>query len=322
MGLRIKVSGGAVRVDAFLAGELADVSRTRIQKLIVDGCVSVNGTVVVKKNSVLEAGDEVSVDDTLMRPVDGVPPVAQDIPLDVLYEDEYLAVINKPAGLVVHPGNGNADGTVVNALLYRFGSHVSSGSDIFRPGIIHRLDKDTSGALMVAKTDAAHAKLAELFSARTIGKTYTGFCVGGRPKDREVIELPLARHHHNPTMRAVNKNHGAPAVTEYELKSYRDGISLMQFMLHTGRTHQIRVHCAYMGFPIVNDNMYGGSQEKVLKIAPMERPFAYSVFKCFTRQALHAQSLSFTHPFTQEKLVISAPYPCDFCDALDIMRQS
>jgi 23S rRNA pseudouridine1911/1915/1917 synthase len=315
--MRLTVNTNQPRLDAFLAEALAGVSRSRVQKFIADGRVSVNGRPAVRKNLILQAGDEVFVDDASVQPPDPVP-VAQDIPLDVLYEDEFFAVINKPAGLVVHPGSGNADGTVVNALLYRFGSRVSSGSDVCRPGIVHRLDKDTSGALMAAKTDAAHAALAQLFSSRTIKKVYTGFCAGARPLDHEVIDLPLAMSRRDPTRRAVDTHRGAPAVTEYSLKAYRCGIALMEFILHTGRTHQIRVHCGHRGFPIVKDNLYGGSRDRVLKVSPMERPFAYSIFKCFERHALHALSLSFVHPFTNENMEISAPYPDDFRGALDI----
>jgi len=305
------VDNGGVRLDVFLADVMADVSRARVQKIIADGGVSVNGKAAVKKNAALETGDTVTVNDALTQQRESLL-TAQDIPLDVLYEDEFFAVINKPAGMVVHPGNGNADGTVVNALLHRFGSGVSSGSGADRPGIVHRLDKDTSGALLIAKTDAAHSALAELFSSRTIKKVYTGFCVGNRPLEHEVIDLPLARSRRDPTKRAVGARGGSQAVTEYTLKAYNCGISLMEFILHTGRTHQIRVHCAHKGFPIVRDNLYGGSQERVLKIPPMERPFAHKIFKCFNRQALHARSLSFNHPFTKESFVITAPYPPDF----------
>jgi len=294
---------------------MADVSRARIQRVIADGGVSVNGKAIVKKNVVLETGDTITIDDILTQPQNSLP-AAQDIPLDVLYEDEFFAVINKPAGLVVHPGNGNADGTVVNALLYRFGPGVSGGSDANRPGIVHRLDKDTSGALMIAKTDAAHAALAELFSSRTIKKVYTGFCIGARPLEHEIIDLPLARSRRDPMKRTVDARHGSPAVTEYSLKNFCCGISLMEFILHTGRTHQIRVHCGHKGFPIVHDNLYGGSRDKTIKIPPMERPFAHKIFKCFDRQALHARSLSFKHPFTKEDFEITAPYPPDFESAL------
>jgi 23S rRNA pseudouridine1911/1915/1917 synthase len=317
-----KYCAAPARLDVFLVEALADVSRSRVQKLIAGGCVSVNGKIVLKKNVVLEADDEISVDTALIPPPsDAVVPQAQDIPLDVLYEDEFLAVINKPAGLVVHPGNGNADGTVVNALLHKFGSNVSSGSGVCRPGIVHRLDKDTSGALMVAKTDAAHAALAGLFSSRTIKKVYAGFCAGARPPEHEVIDLPLARSRRDPTKRSVDTRHGAAAVTECRLEDYRDGIALVEFILHTGRTHQIRVHCSHKGFPIVQDNLYGGSRDKVQTIPPMERPFAYAVFKCFNRHALHAKSLTFAHPFTNENIEISAPYPDDFCNALTVMNR-
>jgi len=320
MGLNFNVSAAAVRVDIFLAEVLTGVSRSRVQRIIADGQVSVNGKVIIKKNTLLEVGDEVIVDDVqIPPPVDTVVPAAQDIPLDVIYEDEFLAVINKPAGLVVHPGSGNADGTVVNALLHRFGPRVSSGSGVCRPGIVHRLDKGTSGALMIAKTDAAHTALAGLFSSRSIKKVYTGFCVGARPSEHEIIDLPLAMSRRDPTMRAVDTRRGVQAVTEYRLKSYRSGIALIEFILHTGRTHQIRVHCSHKGFPIVRDDLYGGFQDKVLKVAPMERPFAYSIFKCFGRHALHALSLSFAHPFTNENVEVSAPYPDDFCAALGIM---
>jgi len=311
------VDNRGIRLDVFLADMMVDVSRARIQRVIADGGALLNGKVVNKKNVVLEIGDTITVDDVLTRPQESLP-AAQDIPLDVLFEDEFFAVINKPAGLVVHPGNGNADGTVVNALLHRFGGGVSIGSGVDRPGIVHRLDKDTSGALIIAKTDAAHAALAELFSSRTIKKVYTGFCVGVRPIEHEVIDLPLARSRRDPMRRAVDSQRGSPAVTEYSLKAYNCGISLMEFILHTGRTHQIRVHCAHKGFPIVRDNLYGGSQEKVLKIPPMERPFAHKIFKCFYRQALHARSLNFNHPFTKEDFEITAPYPPDFDSALGV----
>jgi len=306
-------------LDVFLADAMAEVSRARVQKIIAEGYATVNGKKILKKNHILEIGDTVRLEEAILQKRDS-PPTAQDIPLDVLYEDEFFAVINKPAGLVVHPGNGNADGTVVNALLHRFGGGVSSGSDASRPGIVHRLDKDTTGALMIAKTDAAHAALAELFASRTIKKTYAGFCVGTRPADTEVIDLPLSRSRRDPAKRTVDRQ-GSPAVTEYTLKGYNCGISLMEFILHTGRTHQIRVHCSHKGFPIVMDSLYGGLRDKILKIPPMERPFAHKIFKCFNRQALHARSLGFKNPFTKEDFEITAPYPADFESAFEAFGQ-
>lgn len=305
-----------LRLDQFLSSVLQDVSRARIQKIIADGLVSVNGNRAVKKNMTLRAGDSVSADETSVRPPECTPQ-AQDIALDVIYEDEFFACINKPAGLVVHPGNGNADGTVANALLHRFGS-VSDGFNSGRPGIVHRLDKDTSGVLIIAKTNSAHSALAALFSSRKIVKKYTGICIGVRPLEHELLELPLARSRREPLKRTVDGS-GKSAVTEYWLREFKNGISLMDFILHTGRTHQIRVHCSYKGFPIVQDGLYGGLQERVLKIAPLERPFAYSVMKCFTRHALHALSAEFVHPFTNEQFTVTAPYPHDFCRAFHII---
>jgi 23S rRNA pseudouridine1911/1915/1917 synthase len=309
------------RLDVFLADVLGGPSRSSVQRIIAGGGVSVNGETVVKKNTDIAAGDFVTVCEAALahaRPYYNVAPLPQNIPLDILFEDSHIAVINKPAGLVVHPGRGNADGTVVNALLHRFGANVSSGSESYRPGIVHRLDKDTSGALIVAKTDAAHAAFAELFVSRAINKTYAGFCVGARPLKHEVIDLPLAAGRRERVRRVVDERNGKPAVTEYGLKDYICGIALMEFILHTGRTHQIRVHCSHKGFPIVGDGLYGGAREAVLKIPSMERPFAYSIFKCFDRQALHALSLSFVHPLTQESIHVTAPYPDDFTKALTI----
>ena len=305
-----------LRLDQFLSGVLQDVSRSRLQKIIADGRVSLNGNPAVKKNIVLKAGDSVSIDEVSVRPPEPTPQ-AQDIALDVIYEDEFFACINKPAGLVVHPGNGNADGTVVNALLHRYET-VSDGFNSERPGIVHRLDKDTTGVLIVAKTNNAHSALAALFSDRKIVKKYTGICVGNRPHEYELVELPLARSRREPVKRAVDNN-GSMAITEYWLREFKNGISLMDFTLHTGRTHQIRVHCSHKGFPIIQDGLYGGLQDRVLKIAPLERPFAYSIMKCFTRHALHARSVEFLHPFTNQQISVTAPYPQDFCDAFDII---
>jgi 23S rRNA pseudouridine1911/1915/1917 synthase len=308
-----------LRLDQFLSSVLQDVSRSRIQKVIADGLVSVNGNHTAKKNIVLRALDSVNIDEVSARPPESIPQ-AQDIALDVIYEDEFFACINKPAGLVVHPGNGNADGTVVNALLHRFGS-VSDGFNSGRPGIVHRLDKDTSGVLITAKTNSAHSALAALFSSRKIVKKYTGICVGGRPLEHELVELPLARSRREPLKRAVDNN-GSMAVTEYWLREFRNGISLVDFTLHTGRTHQIRVHCSHKGFPIVQDGLYGGLQDRVLRIAPLERPFAYSMMKCFARHALHARSVEFLHPFTNQPFSVAAPYPQDFCDAFGKLSES
>ncbi|MFP4012543.1 MAG: RluA family pseudouridine synthase [Chitinispirillaceae bacterium] len=307
-----------IRLDQYLSDRMEEKSRSFIQKVISSGGVLVNSRPATKKTK-LNAGDRVVVDETML-PCSDTLPEPQDIPLEILFEDEYIAAINKPAGLVVHPGNGNADGTVVNALLHKFAT-VSSGFSHDRPGIVHRLDKDTSGVLLVAKTNSAHNELAQLFFNRKIHKVYTGICVGSRPADHEIIDLPLARSRKDPLRRAVNRE-GKDARTEYELLAHRCGISLISFILHTGRTHQIRVHCSSRGFPILQDALYGGSKERVLRLPPLERPFAYSVFKSISRQALHARTLEFTHPFTEEEVRVSAPYPFDFLQGMELLKNS
>ncbi|MFW6221582.1 MAG: RluA family pseudouridine synthase, partial [Fibrobacterota bacterium] len=243
--------------------------------------------------------------------------VAENIPLDVLYEDEGFLAINKPAGMIVHPGAGNWTGTVVNALLSR-GADLSRGYEEQRPGIVHRLDKDTSGILLVAKNDRMHAALADLFTQRHIDKRYIGICAGKRPLAQEIIDAPIARSRSNPILRTVH-HHGKAAQTEYELVWFQSGISVLHFRLHTGRTHQIRVHCRYAGFPILADASYGGDRGMIQRLQPLQRPLAYRVLKCFDRHALHAQSLSFVHPLTEEQVNIQAPIPEDFRNAFDVM---
>ena len=243
----------------------------------------------------------------------------QNIPLDILYEDEYLLAVNKPAGMVVHPGNGNREGTLVHALLYHVKS-LSAGSGPDRPGIVHRLDKDTSGVVLVAKTDETHRQLARLFSTREIKKEYAGFCVGRRPAAHGSMGAPLGRSRRDPVKRAVRQD-GKEALTEYWLLAHHCGISVMKFAPHTGRTHQIRVHCSAAGFPVIADALYGGGKEALNRIPVLERPFAIGVYKCFERHALHARSITFVHPQTHREQTISAPLPEDFNRALELFEK-
>jgi 23S rRNA pseudouridine1911/1915/1917 synthase len=218
---------------------------------------------------------------------------------------------------VVHPGNGNPDNTLVNALLFHVPA-LSKGFEVERPGIVHRLDKDTSGVLLVAKTDTAHAALAKMFYERSMEKNYVGLCVGMRPQEHAIIDKPLGRNTREPLKRAVHTE-GKNALTEYWLLHHHSGMSLVQFRLHTGRTHQIRVHCCSVGFPILCDELYGGGKDRINTLAVLERPFAHKLYKCFNRQALHAHRISFTHPFTKEAMSIVAPYPEDFKAAFKVL---
>lgn len=300
------------RLDIFLARKLADMSRSQIQKLIAEGMVLRNKQKATKKD-IIANGDriEVKLSGFIQRDIQLKP---QNIPLEVLYEDEFFIAINKPSGLVVHPGNGVSEGTLVNALLYRVGT-LSEGSASDRPGIIHRLDKETTGVLIAAKTNNAHAALSAAFANRSIEKHYAGFCFGEPSESHGHIDLPLERSHRDPIKRACSKT-GKPSLTEYWLIRHKAGVSAMYFKLHTGRTHQIRVHCSSMGFPIMADSLYGGGRERLMRVAPLDRPFAAAVYKSFSRQALHALYLSFIHPFTGLRIAIKAPFPEDFRKAM------
>jgi 23S rRNA pseudouridine1911/1915/1917 synthase len=302
------------RLDQFVSRQYPLISRTQTQRLIVSGKVLVNGT-ASSKSERLKAGDRV----TVLKPglFDGVEPSQlepQDIPVTIIYEDDYFLAVDKPAGLVVHPGNGNRNGTLVNALLHKVKT-LSEGSGPDRPGIVHRLDKDTSGVLIVARTNAAHFAMGVAFSSRTIQKEYVGFCIGQPPQEHGTIDSPLARSRREPVKRAAVHD-GKPALTEYWLESYKSGISAMRFRPHTGRTHQLRVHCSSRGFPIVSDVLYGGGKDRIMHIPPLDRPFAHLVYRCFSRHALHARSLTFEHPFTHRTITITAPVPEDFRKAV------
>lgn len=303
------------RLDFFLSHGTTDLSRSYVQKLIKEGSVLVNGHTVIKRQ-LIAAGDgiEMIVTGTAEGPDSPEP---QNIPLPALYEDEHLLAIDKPAGLVVHPGHGNRTGTVVNALLYRI-PDLPKGSSLDRPGIVHRLDKNTSGVLLVAKTPASHAALARAFATRTVKKNYLGFCLGMPPAVQGTIDIPIGKSRTDPMKYAPHAD-GKSSLTEYRMLSFKSGISLVRFMPHTGRTHQIRVHCSCNGFPIVADTLYGGGMERLNQITPCDRPFAQSVLKCFKRHALHARGITFRHPVTGNEMTVEAPLPADFGEALRLM---
>jgi 23S rRNA pseudouridine1911/1915/1917 synthase len=300
------------RLDRFLTAHCEGISRSSIQKAIARGEISVNGR-TVQKHTVLRDGDRIELPSMEQLDPHEQTLHAQDIDLEFLFEDEYYIAIDKPPGLVVHPGHGNREGTVVNALL-SYGRSLSDVSGSMRPGIVHRLDKNTSGVLIIAKTNFAHRLMAGLFAERQIEKTYLGFCIGAHPETNGVIDAPLGRSRRDPIKRAVRTD-GKAAVTEYELVAYRNGISLLRFSLHTGRTHQVRVHCSHIGIPIVGDTVYGNQKRSINTLSPLDRPFAHRILKCFTRHALHAQRLSFMHPVTGRAITIESPLPGDFTKA-------
>lgn len=293
VGKTVEKSG--MRLDAWLAEEQPEHSRARWQSLIDNGDVTINGE-SAKRNRKLQAGDRVEW--TIPEPV-STDTLPEDIPLNILYEDSYMIVINKPAGLVVHPAAGNEDGTLVNALLYHCKDLAGIGGEK-RPGIVHRLDKDTSGVMVIAKTETALNELARQFKSRETEKEYQAIVRGVPAPPHGRIETTIGRHPIHRKKMAVNVRSGRHAVSNYDVIEAFEQAALLRVRIETGRTHQIRVHMAHLKHPIVGDKLYGRSQP-----GPVQAD----------RQMLHAAKLSLGHPDTGERLTFQAPLPPDM-DAL------
>lgn len=291
------------RLDRFLVAHLPELSRTRIQSLVQDGFVRVSG-MAVKPSYHVEAGDRVEVEVPEAAPP-GVE--AESIPLDVLYEDEYLAVINKPAGMIIHPGAGAQTGTMVAALLDHFGGEegLSTVGGPMRPGIIHRLDKDTSGAVVIARTDEAHKKLVEEFQNREVQKTYVALLHGKIKGEKGTIDLPVARDLRRRSRMTARRREGREARTDWQVKLRMDGFTLVEANLHTGRTHQIRVHFSTVGCPVVGDTLYG---------APRQERVGSQAMPELERTFLHSARLSFEHPVSGKVLSFRAPLAPELAD--------
>lgn len=302
----IEQSLPGVRLDAFLRTRFPDLSRGAIQRLLEDGCILVNGK-QVKATHAPRAGEVVSLVRPEAKPAEAQP---EDIPLQILFEDRDLLVLNKAPGIVVHPAAGNEEGTLVNALLHHCGAELSGIGGVARPGIVHRLDKDTSGCLVVAKNDPTHVKLSEQFAGRDVLKFYDAILCGQLMRDDGEIHAPIARH---PTQRkrmAVVKG-GREAFTSYQVIERFKLASLVRAQLHTGRTHQIRVHFQHLGFPLVGDETYGRKQNIRLR---EEHEFKVP------RQMLHAHKLAFVHPRSGKRVSFEAPWPSDFSEAIRQLR--
>lgn len=282
------------RLDKALVNHYKNTySRTYFQKLIDDGMVLINGS-PAKKRIKLEQGDEVEVEFALTPEIDLTP---ENIPLDILYEDDHIIAVNKPAGMVVHPATGNWSGTFVNALLYHC-KHDLPNPENLRPGIVHRLDKETSGLLLAAKTTDAHQKLIQQFASREIQKEYIAVCLGN--PGNALIEAPIARDPRNRQRMAVANQGGKSAITSIETLSFKHNISIVKAYPKTGRTHQIRVHLKHRGTPILGDKLYGNKHANAN----------------VDRQLLHAHMLSFKHPITSSPLHLTAPPPADIQEYL------
>lgn len=289
------------RLDAFLSRALPEISRSAAQKLIAEGNVLLDGK-PAKKNDRLEPGQTVSVTIPEPKPVDVAPTEMQ---LDIVYEDEDVAVINKPKGLVVHPAAGHQDDTLVNGLLYAMGDSLSGINGELRPGIVHRIDKDTSGLLAIAKNDLAHAVLASQLKDHTMARTYEAIVCGNLKEDSGTVDAPIGRHPTDRKKMCVTQRNSKPAVTHWEVvKRYR-GYTHIRCRLETGRTHQIRVHLAYIGHPILGDTVYGAKK-------PVPG---------LTGQCLHATALEFIHPATGKKISLTCPLPEEFTRMLEKLQR-
>lgn len=288
------------RLDSYLAGLPLDYSRARWQKMIKEGMVLCNGK-RAKPSAVLQKDDILAYQ---IPPAEVLELTPEDIPLDIVYEDSDLLVVNKPQGMVVHPAAGNYQGTLVNALLYTV-KDLSGINGVIRPGIVHRIDKDTSGLLVVAKNDKAHLALSEQLKDHTMARVYYAIVHGVMGEPGGVIDAPIGRHPVQRKKMAVDTKNGKPAVTHYRVLERFSDYSLLELKLETGRTHQIRVHLSYLGNPVAGDPLYG----------PKKNPLGLA------GQALHAKEISFIHPTSGEKMTISCDLPGYFIETLEQLRK-
>lgn len=290
------------RLDSVLAGMMPEYSRSFIQKLFENGSITVGGDPCSEKKRKAAAGDIVEI--TIPQP-ERLEVEAEDIPLDIVYEDDELLVVDKPAGMVVHPAPGNHSGTLVNALMYHCGDALSSINGVIRPGIVHRIDKDTSGLLMVAKTDRAHNALSAQLAEHSITRRYKAIVYSNIKEDEGTVDKPIGRDPGNRLRNAVVYTNSKNAVTHYRVLERFGGFTLVEAVLETGRTHQIRVHMAYIRHPLLGDTLYGPAKNR------------YGA----KRQMLHAGVLGFVHPVTSEYMEFNSPLPQDFEDVLAKLRK-
>ena len=304
------------RLDRFLMSATEDMSRTHLQRLIRDGNVTINGKVVKQPSYALRDGDEINLTLPPSRPLDTIEP--ENIPLDILHEDSHLLVLNKPAGMLVHPANDVNDGTLVNALLAHC-TDLSGIGGVERPGIVHRLDKDTSGILVVAKTDVAHRKLSVQFEQHSIKRQYVAVVCGTPTEAAGTIDARIARSRRDRRRMTTVKTDGRHAVTHYEVLERYPKFALVQLTLETGRLHQIRVHLQHIGHPVAGDAVYGGEQRALNDADTAGLKHALAQLK---RQALHACLLGFEHPATGESLTFSAPMPKDMQQVVEALQMN
>ncbi|MBN1548689.1 MAG: RluA family pseudouridine synthase [Syntrophaceae bacterium] len=297
-----------MRLDVFVAVKAPELSRSHVKRLIEQGGVWVNGSPVCKAGTKLRTGDSIVFN---IQPAQPWEVVAEDIPLHILYEDRDLLIIDKPAGMVIHPAPGHREGTLVNAILYHC-SDLSGIGGVIRPGIVHRLDKDTSGVLLVAKNDETHRRLSDQFKGHAVKKTYKVLVFGSNLDDEGTITLPVGRHPEDRKKMSTRSRRGKDAVSHWRVVGRYGDVALLDVDIETGRTHQIRVHLSSMGHPVVGDRVYGGTGRlKSVKDTALRARLA-----AFPRQALHAWQIAFLHPRENQEMKFSAPLPEDMQNLL------
>jgi 23S rRNA pseudouridine1911/1915/1917 synthase len=315
-----RIRGESLRLDQFLAQQLPEVSRSLVRKAIDAGNVYVNDS-TSKASYKVRSGDRILV--TFTEPSHALP-IAEDIPLHILYEDEWLAVINKPANMVVHPAKGNWSGTLVNALQFRF-SELSTANGDYRPGIVHRLDRDTSGAILIAKDEFVHRELASHFENRRIFKEYLAITAGVLDRDRDYVDAAIAHHKFDRIKMIVagdDDDNAKDACSFYEVIERFRGYTFCRVQPRTGRTHQIRVHLASVGCPVLADKVYGGRDSfRLSDIVPESNLQGEADELLLDRQALHAARIRFLHPRKKEWIEVSAPLPDDMNKTLAALRR-
>jgi 23S rRNA pseudouridine1911/1915/1917 synthase len=299
------------RLDSYLAAHVVDVSRTRVQRAIEDGDILVND-LVLKPSYRLRAGDRIEVDLPEPPPTQLIP---EPIPLNIVYEDEDVIVVDKPAGMVVHPGAGMPSGTLANALVYHF-QHLSGSGGSMRPGIVHRIDKETSGLMVVVKNDRAHESLSEQFRLRQVFKIYIALVYGRVSAAEGEISARIGRSPHNRTRMAVlSGGAGREAITTFEVARRYSEFTLLNVRIKTGRTHQIRVHMGHIGHPVAGDEVYGTGRGKTVRDPRVRREI-----QNLGRHFLHSARLGFSHPRTGNQIELSSPLPNDLRDILSVLK--
>jgi 23S rRNA pseudouridine1911/1915/1917 synthase len=313
--IEVGPDGDQMRVDAYLALRYPEISRSRLQAAIRRKQVQIDG-VIAKPSSRLTPGQRLEVVLPEPEPACSRP---EDIPLDILFEDDWLVAINKPPGMVVHPAKGHWSGTLTAALVHHFAQLSQTGGQN-RPGIVHRLDRDTSGVILIAKTDLAHVRLTEQFEERTVHKQYLAIVTPAPDRDRDIVEKPIGVHPYQREKMAIREHHptSKPATTLYEVIRRFKGLALVRAFPKTGRTHQIRLHMAHVGCPILADKLYGGRSRFLLGELTGR---ANDTEELLNRQALHAERIEFAHPGSGERIVIEAPIPADIVRTLEMLEQ-